>query len=103
VLQEAAQLQAQVQAGAARVHELEAQLEDKVQWQARMQKRLDKFDELLKRYQNAKLMRTMYSDTLSNMGVFLEVCFTSCCHTALQGAPAWLFRSQQPVHEHFCF
>jgi hypothetical protein len=76
VLQEVAQLQAQVQAGAARVHELEAQLEEKVQWQARLQGRLDKHDELLKMYRREKWDRKKYKDTLLNMSIHFEVCFT---------------------------
>ena len=72
VVQEVAQLQAELADAKAQLQKLEAQLQSKVEWQARCQKRLDQYDVVHKQYIREQYKRKMYHDTLHNMSIAVE-------------------------------
>ena len=65
-------LQARQQRDADKLAEAEAALADKVQWQARYQKRLDQYDLVLKQSRREQWDRKKYKDTLLNMSIEIE-------------------------------
>ena len=63
-----AELQAQNQERTQKVQELDIQLQEKVQWQARNQKKIDQYDRQSKQLRIDQWDQRRYRDTLINMG-----------------------------------
>lgn len=74
-----AEMEAQRQERAGELQALEAQLQDKVHWHGRFQKRLDQYDLVLKQSRREQWDRKKYKDTLLNMSIEIEVRPPYCC------------------------